>query len=148
MGEDAARAGEEAGAPLADGAALLAALAAAGANLARQAEAIDALNVFPVPDGDTGKNMTVDDAGRPGGRPRGAARRGGRRGRAGGATGARRDDGIARQFRRDSVADSARLRAWPGQQPSTSAAPSSPRPFVRRRRRPIAPYSSPSKAPC
>ena len=59
VGEDAARAGEEAGAPLADGAALLAALAAAGANLARQAEAIDALNVFPVPDGDTGKNMTL-----------------------------------------------------------------------------------------
>ena len=56
---DAAGAADETEAQLADGAALLAALAAAGANLARQSEAIDALNVFPVPDGDTGKNMTL-----------------------------------------------------------------------------------------
>jgi DAK2 domain fusion protein YloV len=56
---DAAGAADKAEAQLADGAALLAALAAAGANLAHQSEAIDALNVFPVPDGDTGKNMTL-----------------------------------------------------------------------------------------
>lgn len=42
-----------------DGDALLAALDAAGANLERHAEAINALNVFPVPDGDTGKNMML-----------------------------------------------------------------------------------------
>lgn len=38
---------------------LLAALDAAGQNLERHAEAINALNVFPVPDGDTGKNMML-----------------------------------------------------------------------------------------
>src|SRR3954452_7782682 len=42
-----------------DGDALLAALDVAGANLERHAEAINALNVFPVPDGDTGKNMLL-----------------------------------------------------------------------------------------
>jgi dihydroxyacetone kinase-like predicted kinase len=42
-----------------DSKALLAALDAAGANLERHAEAINALNVFPVPDGDTGKNMLL-----------------------------------------------------------------------------------------
>jgi len=42
-----------------DGKALLAALDAAGANLEHHAEAINALNVFPVPDGDTGKNMLL-----------------------------------------------------------------------------------------
>ncbi len=42
-----------------DGAALLAACEAAGATLERHAEAINALNVFPVPDGDTGKNMLL-----------------------------------------------------------------------------------------
>ena len=42
-----------------DGASLLAALDTAGANLERHAEAINALNVFPVPDGDTGKNMLL-----------------------------------------------------------------------------------------
>src|SRR5436309_767480 len=42
-----------------DGASLLAALDVAGANLERHAEAINALNVFPVPDGDTGKNMLL-----------------------------------------------------------------------------------------
>ncbi|HEX5506109.1 MAG TPA: DAK2 domain-containing protein [Thermomicrobiales bacterium] len=42
-----------------DGAGLLAACEAAGALLARHAEAINALNVFPVPDGDTGKNMLL-----------------------------------------------------------------------------------------
>lgn len=42
-----------------DGAALLAALDVAGTNLERNAEAINALNVFPVPDGDTGKNMML-----------------------------------------------------------------------------------------
>lgn len=42
-----------------DGARLLAALDAAGENLARHAEAINTLNVFPVPDGDTGKNMLL-----------------------------------------------------------------------------------------
>ena len=42
-----------------DGAALLAALDAAGVNLERHAEAINDLNVFPVPDGDTGKNMML-----------------------------------------------------------------------------------------
>jgi DAK2 domain fusion protein YloV len=44
---------------VADGKALLAALDAAGANLEGHAEAINALNVFPVPDGDTGKNMLL-----------------------------------------------------------------------------------------
>ena len=44
---------------LCDGAGLVAALDAAGANLERHAEAINALNVFPVPDGDTGKNMLL-----------------------------------------------------------------------------------------
>ncbi len=42
-----------------DGKALLGALDAAGSNLERHAEAINALNVFPVPDGDTGKNMLL-----------------------------------------------------------------------------------------
>lgn len=42
-----------------DGKALLAALDAAGTNLEHHAEAINALNVFPVPDGDTGKNMLL-----------------------------------------------------------------------------------------
>lgn len=42
-----------------DGKAFLAALDAAGANLEQHAEAINALNVFPVPDGDTGKNMLL-----------------------------------------------------------------------------------------
>lgn len=42
-----------------DGEALLAAFDAAGTNLERHAEAINALNVFPVPDGDTGKNMML-----------------------------------------------------------------------------------------
>lgn len=42
-----------------DGPALLDALEAAGENLARQEEALNALNVFPVPDGDTGKNMLL-----------------------------------------------------------------------------------------
>src|SRR5437763_6166052 len=45
--------------PRCDGAALLGALEAAGALLERQADAINALNVFPVPDGDTGKNMLL-----------------------------------------------------------------------------------------
>ena len=49
----------ESGKNLCDGAGLLAALDAAGANLERHAEAINALNVFPVPDGDTGKNMLL-----------------------------------------------------------------------------------------
>ena len=42
-----------------EGRALLAALDAAGTNLEHHAEAINALNVFPVPDGDTGKNMLL-----------------------------------------------------------------------------------------
>lgn len=42
-----------------DGAGLLAAFEAAEATLERHAEAINALNVFPVPDGDTGKNMLL-----------------------------------------------------------------------------------------
>ncbi len=42
-----------------DGRSFLAALDVAGANLERHAEAINALNVFPVPDGDTGKNMLL-----------------------------------------------------------------------------------------
>lgn len=42
-----------------DGAGLLAAFEAAGATLERHADAINALNVFPVPDGDTGKNMLL-----------------------------------------------------------------------------------------
>jgi len=40
-----------------DGAGLLGAVRAAVANLGRHAEEINALNVFPVPDGDTGSNM-------------------------------------------------------------------------------------------
>jgi len=44
---------------LCDSAGLLAALDAAGDNLERHAEAINALNVFPVPDGDTGTNMLL-----------------------------------------------------------------------------------------
>ncbi|HEY5495421.1 MAG TPA: DAK2 domain-containing protein [Candidatus Limnocylindrales bacterium] len=40
-----------------DGAGLLGAVRAAVANLERHAEEINALNVFPVPDGDTGSNM-------------------------------------------------------------------------------------------
>lgn len=40
-----------------DGAALLVAIGAAVANLERHVEEINALNVFPVPDGDTGSNM-------------------------------------------------------------------------------------------
>ena len=42
-----------------DATALQGALDAAGALLERHAAAIDALNVFPVPDGDTGKNMLL-----------------------------------------------------------------------------------------
>jgi fatty acid kinase len=40
-----------------DGAGLLAAFRAAVANLERHVDEVDALNVFPVPDGDTGSNM-------------------------------------------------------------------------------------------
>src|SRR5665811_1477395 len=40
-----------------DGAALLAAFRAAVENLAAHVDEVDALNVFPVPDGDTGSNM-------------------------------------------------------------------------------------------
>ena len=40
-----------------DGAGLLAALRAAVDNLAAHVDEVDALNVFPVPDGDTGSNM-------------------------------------------------------------------------------------------
>lgn len=40
-----------------NGATLLRAVAAATANLERHVEEVDALNVFPVPDGDTGSNM-------------------------------------------------------------------------------------------
>ena len=42
-----------------DGALLLGALRAAGGALNRQREAINALNVFPVPDGDTGTNLDL-----------------------------------------------------------------------------------------
>jgi DAK2 domain fusion protein YloV len=42
-----------------DGAQLLAALAAAARWLEQHAEAVNALNVFPVPDGDTGTNMAL-----------------------------------------------------------------------------------------
>ncbi len=42
-----------------DGAQLLGALVAAARWLAQQAEAVNALNVFPVPDGDTGTNMSL-----------------------------------------------------------------------------------------
>lgn len=42
-----------------DGALLLGALRAAGATLNRQREAINVLNVFPVPDGDTGTNLDL-----------------------------------------------------------------------------------------
>ncbi len=48
---------EEAPAPTLDGPALTRALATAAAWLERNAAAIDAINVFPVPDGDTGANM-------------------------------------------------------------------------------------------
>ena len=40
-----------------DGAGLLAAFRAAVENLAAHVDEVDALNVFPVPDGDTGSNM-------------------------------------------------------------------------------------------
>ncbi|HEY4633383.1 MAG TPA: DAK2 domain-containing protein, partial [Candidatus Limnocylindrales bacterium] len=42
-----------------DGRGLLAAFAAAATNLERHVEEINGLNVFPVPDGDTGTNMTA-----------------------------------------------------------------------------------------
>ncbi|MSQ25386.1 MAG: DAK2 domain-containing protein [Dehalococcoidia bacterium] len=42
-----------------DAPALLSALAAAAAHLERHVEAVNALNVFPVPDGDTGTNMSL-----------------------------------------------------------------------------------------
>ncbi len=42
-----------------DGAGLLAAFRAAAANLEAHVEEIDALNVYPVPDGDTGSNMVA-----------------------------------------------------------------------------------------
>ncbi len=42
-----------------DGPALVRALAGGAAALAQQADAIDAVNVFPVPDGDTGTNMSL-----------------------------------------------------------------------------------------
>jgi DAK2 domain fusion protein YloV len=42
-----------------DGRALAGALAAGAAALAEQADAINAINVFPVPDGDTGTNMSM-----------------------------------------------------------------------------------------
>jgi DAK2 domain fusion protein YloV len=42
-----------------DGAQLLAALTAAAGWLERHADAVNALNVFPVPDGDTGTNMSL-----------------------------------------------------------------------------------------
>ena len=40
-----------------DGPTLIRAVAAAVANLERHVVEVDALNVFPVPDGDTGSNM-------------------------------------------------------------------------------------------
>jgi len=46
-----------AGTPLIDGAALARAFAGGAEALRRQADAINAINVFPVPDGDTGTNM-------------------------------------------------------------------------------------------
>jgi len=42
-----------------DGAALLAAVAAGAARLDAHRQAVDVLNVFPVPDGDTGSNMSL-----------------------------------------------------------------------------------------
>ncbi|MFN8570382.1 MAG: hypothetical protein U0Z44_23200, partial [Kouleothrix sp.] len=42
-----------------DGVQLLAALAAAARWLEQHAEHVNALNVFPVPDGDTGTNMSL-----------------------------------------------------------------------------------------
>ena len=42
-----------------DGAGLLAAFRAAVANLEAHVDEINALNVFPVPDGDTGSNMVA-----------------------------------------------------------------------------------------
>jgi DAK2 domain fusion protein YloV len=44
---------------LLDGAALRDALAAAAAHLRESAKAVDAINVYPVPDGDTGSNMAA-----------------------------------------------------------------------------------------
>ena len=93
----------------------------AGADLLEQnREAMDALNVFPVPDGDTGTNMSLtmksavkemsalDECRAPAklpqhGRPR-------------------RAQGRARQLRRHPLPDSARLcaRAWTGRRPSTA----------------------------
>ena len=61
MGEPPARAGNNPAAaarPL-DGEALLGAFAGGTQALARQADAINAINVFPVPDGDTGTNMSL-----------------------------------------------------------------------------------------
>ena len=57
-----------------NGAALLVAIGAAVANLERHVEEINALNVFPVPDGDTGSNMLATvraalEEGRRGGGP-------------------------------------------------------------------------------
>jgi uncharacterized protein len=54
-----AREGEAQRTAVATGADLRAALLAASAWLGAQAERVDALNVFPVPDGDTGTNMSL-----------------------------------------------------------------------------------------
>ena len=43
---------------LLDGPAIIAAFASATDHLREQAAAIDAINVYPVPDGDTGSNTT------------------------------------------------------------------------------------------
>ena len=91
-----------------DGAGLLEAFRAAVANLEAHVDEINALNVYPVPDGDTGSNMLRDGPGRARGgggrrRPAGRAGRGGDQ--------LRGADGRARQLRASSPARSSA--AWP-----------------------------------
>ena len=76
-----------------DGPALARAFAGGAAALRRQADALNAINVFPVPDGDTGTNMSltmraaVDAAERAGRRKRRLRGEGGGAGRAHGREG-------------------------------------------------------------
>ena len=127
-----------------DGAGFLAAFRSAVASLEANVDEVNALNVFPVPDGDTGTNMLAT--------VRGRARRG-RQGRARGRRGAdgpggrlRRADGGPRQLGRDHQPDPQGHRGGPRRQAPVQRPGPRPRAGPRRRRPPTRPSPGRSRA--
>ena len=116
--------------------------AAATSWLERNAEAINSINVFPVPDGDTGTNMyltmraTMDEAYESGSDAADVVAKRDGEGRA---------DGRARQLRRHPLADPARLRRTASPKKSASTASTSSPPSTKRPSAPTARSAIPSK---